>query len=89
MARTLRPCCRAIRQAHFDGILRRRRAQPTEDLHRRGAIRRLARRSLIVAVVFWIFMVKWFQVDLLGAIILVVLSMVIRWAMLATIFSLT
>lgn len=44
--------------------------------------------SLIVAVVFWIFMVKWFQVDLLGAIILVVLSMVIRWAMLAAIFSL-
>ena len=45
--------------------------------------------SLIVAVVFWTFMVKWFHVDLLGAIILVVLSMVIRWVMLAAISTLT
>jgi len=39
--------------------------------------------NLIVMVVFWTLMVKWFQVDFLGAVILVVLSWFIRLAMLA------
>jgi len=43
--------------------------------------------NLIVIVVFWTFMVKWFQVDLLGAFILSFLSMLIRFAMLAAISS--
>jgi len=38
--------------------------------------------NLIVMVVFWTFMVKWFQVDLFGAFILSILSMFIRFAML-------
>jgi len=41
--------------------------------------------NLIVVVVFWTFMVKWFQVDFLGAVILSVLSWFIRFAMLAAI----
>jgi len=38
---------------------------------------------VIGAVVFWTLMVKWFQVDFLGATILVVLSTVIQFALLA------
>ncbi|MBT3199878.1 MAG: hypothetical protein HN350_08170 [Phycisphaerales bacterium] len=41
--------------------------------------------GLIVIVVFWTFMVKWFDVDFLGAIILSVLSMIIRAALLMAI----
>ncbi|MCP4378770.1 MAG: hypothetical protein GY794_21660 [bacterium] len=44
--------------------------------------------GLIIIVVFWTLMVKWFQVDLLGAIILSVLSAAIRWAMVGTILAL-
>ncbi len=39
--------------------------------------------GLIMIVVFWTFMVKWFQVDFLGAIILSVLSALIRMGLLA------
>lgn len=38
---------------------------------------------VISAVVFWTFRVKWFQVDFLGATILVFLSKVIQFALLA------
>ncbi len=41
--------------------------------------------NLIVIVVFWVFMVKWFQVDFIGAVILSVLSWFIRFAMLMAI----
>ena len=44
--------------------------------------------SLIIIVVFWTFMVKWFQVDFLGAVILSVLSAIIRAVLLATIAGL-
>lgn len=37
---------------------------------------------LIVAVVFWTFMVKWVQVDFLGAVILSVLSVFVRMGLL-------
>ncbi|MDP6045416.1 MAG: hypothetical protein QGH94_02630 [Phycisphaerae bacterium] len=41
--------------------------------------------ALILIVVFWTLMVKWFQVDFLGAIILSAISAVIRWALLGLI----
>ena len=41
--------------------------------------------NLIVIVVFWTFMVKWFQVDFMGAIILAIMSWFIRAAMLMAI----
>lgn len=43
--------------------------------------------NLVVAVVFWTFMVKWFQVDFLGACILAILSVGIRAGMMWTIVA--
>lgn len=42
---------------------------------------------LVGAGVFWALMVRWFRIDLFGAVIIVFLSWMLRWVLLATVFG--